>query len=210
VPALDRLKFIAPSWDEIHLKVLKLAKVVRESGYKPEIIVGIARGGWIVARLLSDLLDIPDIASIRIEFYKGIAETTRSPVVTQPVSTSVRGKCVLVADDVSDTGSSLTAAVRHLIDEGAAEIRVATIHVKPWTTFVPDYYVAKTDAWIIYPWEPYETIKSLTQKWMEEGLSLEEIRQKLIEVGVKKEFVEEILPLVVEEGSDLVVELESE
>jgi len=210
VPALDRLSFIAPSWDEIHLQVLKLAKVIRESGFNPEIIVGIARGGWIVARLLSDLLDIPDIASLRIEFYKGIAETSRSPVVTQPVSTSVRGKKVLIADDVSDTGSSLTAAVKHLIDEGADEIRVATIHVKPWTTFVPDYYVSKTDAWIIYPWEPYETIKSLAHKWLEDGLQAEEIRTKLIEVGVRREFVEEFFPLIFKEDSDSGAELEVE
>lgn len=198
---LDDLKFTTPSWDELHLHILKLSRLIRESGYKPDIIVGIARGGWIVARLLSDLLDVPDIASIRIEFYKDIAETSRSPIITQPVSTSVRGKRVLVADDVSDTGSSLNAAVKHLIDEGADEIRVATVHVKPWTTFIPDYFVVKTDAWIIYPWEPYESIKRLTFKWLKSGLGRFDIEKKLLELGIREEFVKELLPLALE-GDD--------
>lgn len=198
---LDDLKFTTPSWDELHLHILKLSRLIRESGYKPDIIVGIARGGWIVARLLSDLLDVPDIASIRIEFYKDIAETSRSPIITQPVSTSVRGKRVLVADDVSDTGSSLNAAVKHLIDEGADEIRVATVHVKPWTTFIPDYFVVKTDAWIIYPWEPYESIKRLAFKWLKSGLGRFDIEKKLLELGIREEFVKELLPLALE-GDD--------
>ncbi len=193
------MKFIVPSWDEIHMLIIGLAKKIRASGFKPEVIVGIARGGWIVARLLSDLLEVPEIASIRIVFYKDVAEVARTPVITQPVSTSVRGKRVLVSDDVSDTGSSLTAAVKHLIEEGAAEIRVATIHVKPWTTFVPDYYMVETDAWIIYPWEPYETIKSLTIKWVKRGLGFDEVRERLLNIGVKEELIREFLPQIFSE-----------
>lgn len=202
---VGELKFTVPTWDELHLYILELSKLIRESGYKPDIIVGIARGGWIVARLLSDLLDVPDIASIRIEFYKDIAETSRSPIITQPVSTSVRGKRVLIADDVSDTGSSLNAAVKHLIEEGADEIRVATVHVKPWTTFIPDYFVVKTDAWIIYPWEPYETIKRLTFKWLKSGMSQFDVEKKLLRLGIREEFIKELLPLVLE-GNDLELE----
>ncbi len=190
------MKFIAPTWDEIHKLVIQLAKKIKQSNYEPEVIVGIARGGWIVARLLSDLLEVPEIASIRIVFYKDVAEISRSPVITQPVSTSVRGKKVLVSDDVSDTGSSLNAAVKHLIEENAAEIRVATIHVKPWTTFIPDYYVVKTDAWIIYPWEPYETIKSLTTRWIKYGLNYNDIKEKFLKIGIKKDLLDELLPQI--------------
>ena len=190
------MKFIAPTWDEIHKLVIQLAKKIKQSNYEPEVIVGIARGGWIVARLLSDLLEVPEIASIRIVFYKDVAEISRSPVITQPVSTSVRGKKVLVSDDVSDTGSSLNAAVKHLIEENAAEIRVATIHVKPWTTFIPDYYVVKTDAWIIYPWEPYETIKSLTTRWIKYGLNYDDIKEKFLKIGIKKDLLDELLPQI--------------
>jgi len=192
----DKMKFIAPTWDEIHKLVIQLAKKIKQSNYEPEVIVGIARGGWIVARLLSDLLEVPEIASIRIVFYKDVAEISRSPVITQPVSTSVRGKKVLVSDDVSDTGSSLNAAVKHLIEENAAEIRVATIHVKPWTTFIPDYYVVKTDAWIIYPWEPYETIKSLTTRWIKYGLNYDDIKEKFLKIGIKKDLLDELLPQI--------------
>jgi len=190
------LKFVAPSWDEIYSKVIDLSIKIRDSGCKFDCIVGIARGGWIVARLLSDLLDIADIGSLRIEFYKDVGTHGRSPIVTQPVSIDVRGKSVLAVDDVSDTGSSLVKAVQHLIDMGAGSVMVATIHVKPWTVFIPDFYIEVTDAWIIYPWESYETIKSLTSKWIRDGLSVSEIKSRLLSIGMRRDVVERILPIV--------------
>ncbi|MEM1549119.1 MAG: phosphoribosyltransferase [Candidatus Methanomethylicia archaeon] len=197
------LKFIAPSWDEIYFKIIDLSLMVRKSGFKFDCIVGIARGGWIVARLLSDLLDIADIGSLRIEFYKGVGVHDRIPVITQPVSIDVRGKNVLAVDDVSDTGSSLATAVRHLLDMGAHNVMVATIHVKPWSIFVPDFYVDVTDAWVIYPWEPYESIKSLTLKWIKDGLNLSDIKFKLIDVGIKREIVDILFPIVLKEAGFL-------
>ncbi|MEM3615043.1 MAG: phosphoribosyltransferase [Candidatus Methanomethylicia archaeon] len=190
------MKFIAPSWDDVHSKILKLSLMIRASGLKFDAIVGVARGGWIVARLLSDLLDIADIGSLRIEFYKDVGMHTRSPVITQPVSIDVRGKNILVADDVSDTGSSLVSAVNHLLDMGARSIMVATIHVKPWSTFVPDFFIDVIDAWIIYPWEPFESIKSLTLKWVRDGLRPMEIRDRLLSIGLKQDIVDKLLPIV--------------
>jgi hypoxanthine phosphoribosyltransferase len=199
------LKFAAPSWDEIYSKVIDLSLKIRGSGCKFDCIVGIARGGWIVARLLSDLLDIADIGSLRIEFYKDVGTHSRSPIVTQPVSIDVRGKSVLAVDDVSDTGSSLVKAVQHLIDMGAGSVMVATIHVKPWTIFIPDFYIEVTDAWIIYPWESYETIKSLASKWVRGGLNSSEIRGRLLSIGMRRDVVDRILPIVLGDlkgGSD--------
>jgi len=189
------LKFTVPRWDEIHIKLLDLSLMIRSSGFKPDVIVGIARGGWIVARLLSDLLDIGDIASLRIEFYKDVASHRRSPIITQPVSMDVRGKKVLAADDVADTGSSLKAAVAHLLEKGAEEIRVATIHVKPWSNFIPDYFVDVTDEWVIYPWEPFETLKSLANKWFKEGLSFNDVKIRLLNIGMQRIFVDKLLPI---------------
>lgn len=196
---MNKLRFIAPSWDEIYLKIINLSLMIRRSGLKFDSIVGIARGGWIVARLLSDLLDIADIGSLRIEFYRDVGVHERVPIITQPVSIDVRGKNVLVVDDVSDTGSSLVAAVQHLLDMGSRNIMVATIHVKPWSIFIPDFYIDVTDAWIIYPWESYESIKSLTLKWIRDGLKLSDIRSRFISIGIKREIVDVFLPIVLKE-----------
>jgi hypoxanthine phosphoribosyltransferase len=102
----------------------------------------------------------------------------------------------LAVDDVSDTGSSLVKAVQHLIDMGAGSVMVATIHVKPWTIFIPDFYIEVTDAWIIYPWESYETIKSLTSRWIRDGLNSSEIRGRLLSIGIRGDVVDRILPIV--------------
>ena len=86
------LKFEAPSWSRIYDMLLDLAGRIRKDGFKPDIIVGISRGGWPPARVLSDLLSNPNVANVRAEFYLGIAETGSEPTLTQPVSVKTRGK----------------------------------------------------------------------------------------------------------------------
>src|SRR5512136_1731134 len=134
------MKILALTWSDVEASLLALADRVNESGYRPEMIVGIARGGWVVARILSDLLNVRDLASIKIEFYRGVDEKVKVPKITQPISASPKGKLVLVADDVADTGESLLLAQRHIIDQGARVMKVATIHYKPWSKYKPDYF----------------------------------------------------------------------
>ncbi|MEM2557524.1 MAG: phosphoribosyltransferase family protein, partial [Candidatus Bathyarchaeia archaeon] len=98
------IDFEVPSWDEIYEMLLILADMIRRDKFRPEIIVGISRGGWPPARVMSDLLGDIELANIRVEFYRGVAETKSEPVITQPLSTHVRGKEVLIMDDVADTG----------------------------------------------------------------------------------------------------------
>ncbi|MCD6164911.1 MAG: hypothetical protein J7J30_05730 [Candidatus Odinarchaeota archaeon] len=58
------VKFLAPWWDDVYELTLKVAEKIMKSGFSPDILVGIARGGWIVARLLSDFLDNSNDTSI--------------------------------------------------------------------------------------------------------------------------------------------------
>src|SRR6058998_427905 len=97
------LKFEAPSWDEIYSMMLRLARRVRESHFEPEVIVGVSRGGWPPARIMSDLLENQNLANMKVVFYRDIGLRNKRPVITQPVSPRVKGKRVLVVDDVSDT-----------------------------------------------------------------------------------------------------------
>jgi len=184
------VEYEAPWWDEIYDLTLKLAEMIMEDGFKPDIIVGIARGGWVVARLLSDFLKNPNTANLKIEFYKGIAETAEKPVITQPVSADVKGKNVLICDDVADTGHSLRVAFEHIKELGAKEIKVATLHLKPWSIFKPDFYVKETRAWIIYPWEIRETIEKIASDLEKEGKSEEEILEALRTTNIKPRLIE--------------------
>ena len=186
---LYKVEYIAPSWDEVYDLLLKLAKKIVDENYRPDTIVGIARGGWIIARVLSDLLDIKEIGNIRVEFYEDVLLTRDHPCITQEVSIEVRGKKILLCDDVADTGKSLKLAADHLRKKGVSEIKISTLHLKPKSIVRPNYYVSETAAWIIYPWEIFETIKSIAKKLEKEGKSSEEINRELIRTKVQPKYI---------------------
>lgn len=186
-------KFEVPTWEKIYELLLNLADKIRKDDFKPEVIVGISRGGWAPARIMSDLLENPELASVKAEFYMGIAETKGEPVITQPVSVSVRGKKVLVVDDVADTGKSLRLVRNHLKEHGASEVKIATIYYKPWSIMVPDYYEKETKSWIIFPWERKETVRNVFERYKRQGKSIDEAKEKLVESGLNRRLVERFL-----------------
>lgn len=186
-------EFEVPTWEGIYELLLNLADKIRKDSFKPDVIVGISRGGWTPARIMSDLLENPELASVKAEFYLGIAETKGEPVITQPVSVSVRGKKVLVIDDVADTGKSLRLVRNHLKEHDASEVKVATIYYKPWSIAVPDYYEKKTSSWIIFPWERKETVRNVFERYKRQGKSMDEAKEKLVESGLNRRLVERFL-----------------
>jgi len=153
------MRFEKPSWNKIDRMCEELAKKIKKSGFEPDLIVGIARGGWVPARILSDILNNKSIASIGVVFYKGIGTTARKPELTHKLPVNIKGKRILMVDDVADTGESLVFAKKKLT--GAKEVKVATLHMKPWSKFKPDFYINTTDAWLVYPWERRETLRKL-------------------------------------------------
>jgi hypoxanthine phosphoribosyltransferase len=180
-------KFKPVSWREIEEGCLNIAEQIANNHEHVDIIVGILRGGWIPARLLSDYLGVDSMGAIEVKFYRGIGETAERPVVTQPLIVDVRDKVVLVVDDVSDTGKTLNTVVGFITHYGPRKVLTATIYVKPWSMYRPDYYYEETDAWIIFPWDKAETIAELVSR---QNMSLEEI-SKLI--GEEAEFARRVL-----------------
>ncbi len=176
-------EYYLPSWEEIHRDLIELAGRITASKVNYDIIVAIARGGWIIGRMLSDLLDNKNVANIRIEFYTNIGETMKKPVITQPISTPPEGKNILLCDDVADTGKSIKAAYDHLTEKNAGRITVVCLHKKPWSIYTPDYYIKETDKWIIYPWEYRETVKKLFENFKKEGLDETQALKKLREIA---------------------------
>lgn len=193
-------EFEAPVWNQIYKMLLNLAEKIRQNGFKPDVIVGVSRGGWPPARVLSDLLDNPNLANVKAEFYLGVAETKEEPVLTQPVSTTVSGKRVLVVDEIADTGESLKLVKSHLIERGALEVKIATIYYKPWSSVTPDYYEKKTSNWVVFPWEIKETIHKIVKKFKEEKIVKEKM-QKLVKAGIAAKLAEKLLKEI-REGKD--------
>ena len=157
--------------------LLNLADDIKKNCFKFDIIVGVSRGGWIPARILSDLLDNSNLANVKVEFYLGIGETRKEPIITQSVSMKVTDKKVLIVDEISDTGKSLKLVKEHIIKMGAAEVKSATIYYKPQCFCIPDYYVKTTNRWIIFPWEIKETVKKIIKTTDKKVESLDSYRR---------------------------------
>jgi len=189
----EDLEFEIPSWEQIYDMLLNLADKIRNDKFKPDIIVGVSRGGWAPGRIMSDLLENPQIANVKAEFYRGVAETKGEPIITQPVSMPVKGKEILVMDDVADTGRSLRKVKSHLLEQGATDVKIATIYYKPWSVTIPDYYEKETRRWIIFPWERKETVRNVLEKYEQQGKSIEEAKEKLIKYGFNRKLVERFI-----------------
>ena len=183
----------AVSWDEIYTMLVNLADKIKKDRFKPDVIVGVSRGGWPPARVLSDLLENPELANVKVEFYVGVNETKKEPVITQPISVPVKNKKVLVVDDVADTGRSLLLVRQHLLENGAKEVKVATIYYKPWSKIIPDYYERETNCWIVFPWERRETVRNVLEKLMKKGKTVEEVKEVLVKAGLESWIVEKFV-----------------
>ena len=152
--------FLAPSWEEIHVGSIKLAlKVMRD--YRPDILIGVLRGGYIVARIVADILGVRELGVVEVKFYKGVGETAEKPVITQPLVTEVRGKKVLIIDDVVDSGRTLQIVTEQVRLRGAKELKSAALYYKPRSIIKPDYFAVKTSKWILFPWELKEFLLEL-------------------------------------------------
>jgi len=187
------VKFEHLDWDEIQRLSEEVAEMVRRSGFKPDVIVAISRGGFPPARIISDVLDVRALASISIIYYKSVGERQEKPIIVYPLNADVRGKKVLIVDDVADSGQSLMVAREHVLERGASEVRIATLHYKPWSALKPDYYVRETEFWIVYPWERWEVVRQEAQKLREQGKDSEEVVRTLVEKGFDEGFVRKVL-----------------
>ncbi|HID60379.1 MAG TPA: phosphoribosyltransferase, partial [Hadesarchaea archaeon] len=152
-------KYEAPSWDYIYTLCIQVADQVKHSEYEPDLIVAVSRGGWVPGRVLSDILNLPKIATIKVEYYTDVYKTRSKPEITQPLPIDVSGKRVLLVDDIADSGRSLELVRQHLYEQGAKDVKICTLYHKPWSTVKPDFNARKTNAWVCFPHEIFETMR---------------------------------------------------
>ncbi|MEM3607739.1 MAG: phosphoribosyltransferase [Candidatus Bathyarchaeia archaeon] len=187
------MDYLPVGWEQMYGMCIELAEKIREDGFNPDLIVGVARGGWIPARILSDLLHNPNLTSIRVEFYEDVGVTGREPRITQQLPIPVKGRKVLIVDDVSDTGRSLLIVYEHINKAGAESVKTATLHYKPHSIFKPDFYIEETSAWIIYPHERYEFILSYLKGKAGKGCTVEDLIAEVKGIGLDKPYVERLV-----------------
>ncbi len=187
------VEYDALTWSRIHSMLFKQAKQICSSGFKPEIIVGVSRGGWVPTRILSDLLENPNLASVKAESYFEIGKARSKPTLTQGLSADVAGKRVLVVDEVADTGNSLKLVKVHVLEKGAAEVKVATLYCKPCSACKPDFYEKETDCWIVFPWETKETVRKIFETHKTDAVALQKETAKLSAAGVPKRLIKRFI-----------------
>lgn len=153
------------SYAQIHSSISALKEKILE--WKPDVMVAIGGGGFIPARMLRTEVKIP-ILAVSLELYDDATKTANKCVLkkqwfdeTSGVGNSVRGKRILVVDEVDDTRATLEYCVRELQDGHApAAVAVAVVHnkLKPKKgTLPPDvaYFAGEDveDLWNCYPWD---------------------------------------------------------
>jgi hypothetical protein len=141
------------TWEVFGAASRQLAVKVAESEFRPDLILAIARGGLPIGGALAYALGVKNCATINVEFYTGIGERLDVPVVLPPTPTMVdlAGLKVLVADDVADSGITLSL-IGDLVRPHVAELRSAVLYKKPRSVVDPDYFWSATDEWIDFPW----------------------------------------------------------
>ena len=152
-------------FDDIYNYAYQTANKIKESGWRPNVIVGVARGGWVHARIQCDLLGVKELYSVKVDHWGVTATKDGQAKLTCPLTADVTGKKVLVVDDITDTGQSLTLASDHVKSCGPDEVKSAALMHIAGSKFQPDYYgVEVTWAWEIWPWNFYEDLSALILK----------------------------------------------
>ena len=161
--------------EELLKDSFKLAWKVYESGYRPNYIIGVWRGGAPIGIAVQEFLDVLGVPSdhiaIRTSHYKGIDERDTQVQVygLNYIIKQVESEdSLLIVDDVHDTGISIQKIILDLqtaCKKNTPEIQVATPYFKPKknkTDRKPDFYIHETEKWLVFPHEL-------------EGLSMDEI-----------------------------------
>jgi uncharacterized protein len=186
------IEYEVPTWNQIYEMLLGQAQKILIQNYLPDTVIGISRGGIIPARILADLLETSEFATIQIKFYVDINQTKAEPTLKQPLTTNVAGKKVLLVDDIADSGESLKLAKTHLQEQGVSEVKTATLYQKPQSITTPDFYEKQTTNWVIFPWDTKETLRKIIQKpHGKRGLNQEVA--KLVKAGLPKQLAEKLL-----------------
>ena len=139
------------NWTEYGNLADALAEKVRSNGERYDLVIGIARGGVPVAMVVSDHLGVK-LDIINVKSYEGIAERNPPRILTT-LTEAVKGKNVLLVDDLVDQGDTMTTVSKFLQSQGPMVLKTAVLFKKPWSTTEPDYFLEVVDKWIVFPWE---------------------------------------------------------
>lgn len=169
-------RFEKVRWDQYEKDCLKVVQSFKKISL--DKIVAISRGGLVAARILSDLLSV-SISHITISSYKDLRQK-KEAIIDEFPSRPFKNETILLVDEICDTGKTFERAISYFKSLQPKKIYTLALYLKPKSHFVPDFWVKKTDAWVIFPYELRETYQAFIKLYKSKA------KQKLIEVGFKK------------------------
>lgn len=171
----------------------QMALQIYESGFRPNYIVGVWRGGAPVGISVQEVMAClgveADHIAIRTSSYTGIAERGRKIKVhglTYLIKRLESENSLLIVDDVHDSGLSIAQTIKEIrlaCKKNTPQIRIATPYYKPennQTGRVPDYYVHEASEWLVFPHE----LEGLTQaEILENKPEYAAVVEKMVQLG---------------------------
>ncbi|AAT43174.1 phosphoribosyltransferase [Picrophilus oshimae] len=173
------------SWNDIERWTIAIKKKILASDFRPDVIIGIARGGLVPARLISDYLFIKEMLSIRTEHWGITANIDGEAVLKDKLSSTLENKKVLIVDDITDTGQSMKLSRDYVKSLGPVDVKTATmLHIEN-PSYKPDFFGEdiRRDkwSWFIFPWNIYEDVYNLSKNIIDAPMGINIIEQKLRE-----------------------------
>lgn len=142
------------TWEDMYEYSRVLAGKMREDKFRPDIIIAMARGGYVPARSLCDFLMVYDLRAINIDHL--------GEKPAKALAWKIKGKSVLVVDDLTDESESLGMASAHLKSLGAKKVKTASVFVLETAKKAPDYYAARKPwKWFVFPWNFTEDVSRM-------------------------------------------------
>jgi hypoxanthine phosphoribosyltransferase len=142
------------TWDELDRLVRVLAE--RLAGRRFDVMLAITRGGMVPAGMLAYRLRLRDIVVAAVEYYDDTGQPGPHPTFLQfPADPLLRGREVLVVDEVWDSGTTIHA-VTERVRQAGGNPTTAVLHYKPTHSVVPgapDVHAVETDRWVVYPFK---------------------------------------------------------
>lgn len=147
------------TWDNFDAAIRSIASQVRAAGERIDCILGISRGGLVPAVALSNVLNIPELHVIAVGRNVGTGQylDKRPPeILWHGNLDAVRGRRVLVVDDVAGTGETLRNVREQAVLAGAGNVLSTVIVRMEQGNSTADFFAVELDDWTVFPWEDGE------------------------------------------------------
>jgi hypoxanthine phosphoribosyltransferase len=178
------------AWEEVEEWSRVVSDRIYQSGWQPDVIIAISRGGYVPARLICDRLVVGELVSLQVTHWPSAAQMAKEAGVKYPLQCDLNHRRTLIIDDIADTGESIIIAKDHIWTKCRPdEVRVATLQwLSSSSKIRPDFYAEEVKEWVWYqyPWTRLEDVigfvkRIVTEDKEREVWGLDDIVNKFIE-----------------------------